>query len=442
MVRAYTNLAGLSKTLARAGLIGHEARSLSPFCSNFTRAQDLFDLVDAGDKKENADHKIREMFRLFVENNQCKHIFFAGCHDTGYLNLLAPYIGKNDKITLVRGSAFSPEFSRLGLDTDDLNGLFQSSPLEGFGARRPPFKAPIAQPISINTNNEYSGSVSNTTPICTRYLRGMCKFGSGCKKSHSSGGDSWRLSEHTSAQEVAHGNFARSTPFTPSSGTSTPVPSHTNGYYPDFGFPPTYYVRAGQAVAPQMLPSLALPKEKNGNLIAVNSTGHRLDIWLPAASNADYSAYSVRITQQGKLCNEYQLKGYCTKGGTNCILDHNHIPENIKLVLKHTVRSYPCSRRGDCRREDCNIGHICFLDRCDSSKRNCRLNNSMHGIDPVVAKWVPADTDTKGHNPNFSATTSGDNDHHERGVPSRTASETPRVGGVIDLRDPHLDDLG
>jgi hypothetical protein len=77
MVRAYTNLAGLSKTLARAGLIGHESRSLSPFCSNFTRAQDLFDFVDAGDKKENADNKIREMFRLFVENNQCKHIFFA-----------------------------------------------------------------------------------------------------------------------------------------------------------------------------------------------------------------------------------------------------------------------------------------------------------------------------------------------------------------------------
>ncbi|KAG9655966.1 hypothetical protein KCU95_g13628, partial [Aureobasidium melanogenum] len=45
MVRAYTNLAGLSKTLARAGLVGHEARSLSPFCSNFTRAHDLFDFA-------------------------------------------------------------------------------------------------------------------------------------------------------------------------------------------------------------------------------------------------------------------------------------------------------------------------------------------------------------------------------------------------------------
>jgi hypothetical protein len=214
-----------------------------------------------------------------------------------------------------------------------------------------------------------------------------------------------------------------------------------NDGYPDSAFPPTYNARAGQAVAPQILPSLTLPKEKNGNLIPVNSTGHRLDIWLPAASNTDYSAYSVRVTQQGKLCNDYQLKGYCTKGGTNCILDHNPIPKDIKLVLKHMVRSYPCSRRGDCRREDCSMGHIYFLDKCDSSKRYCRLNNSMHGIDPVVAKWVPADPDTKAHNPNFSASTSGDNDHHERDVPSRTVSEMPRVGGVLDVREPHPDDL-
>jgi hypothetical protein len=446
MVRAYTNLAGLSKTLARAGLIGHEARSLSPFCSNFTRAQDLFDFIDAGDKKENADNKIREMFRLFVENNQCKHIFFAGCHDNGYLSLLTPYIGKNDKITLVRGSAFSPEFSRLGLDTDDLNGLFQSNPLEGFDARRPPSKAPIAQPTSLNTNNEYFGPVPSNTPVCTHYLRGMCKFGSGCKKSHgshSSGGDSWRSSEHKSAQEVAHGKFARSSSFTPSSETNTPAPSHTNGGYPGSGILPTYNARAAEVVTPQTHPSLFLPVEKNGNLIPVNSAGHRLDIWLPAASNADYSAYNVRITQQGKLCNEYQLKGYCTKGGTDCILDHNPVPEKIKLVLKHMVRSYPCSRKGNCRREHCNMGHICFLDKCDSSrpKGYCRLNNSMHGIDPIVTEWVPAESDIDGHKPELSATTSGDNDHHERDVSSGAAIETPQYGGGIDTREPHLDDL-
>jgi hypothetical protein len=61
MVRIYCNLLALSKTLARAGLAGFEARSLSTFASNFTRSQDLHDFVDAGDKKEGADFKIRGM---------------------------------------------------------------------------------------------------------------------------------------------------------------------------------------------------------------------------------------------------------------------------------------------------------------------------------------------------------------------------------------------
>lgn len=59
MVRVYANVLGLSKALARAGLTGHEARSLSPFTSSFTRAQELFDFVDAAEKKEGSDFKIR-----------------------------------------------------------------------------------------------------------------------------------------------------------------------------------------------------------------------------------------------------------------------------------------------------------------------------------------------------------------------------------------------
>lgn len=63
MVRIYANVLGLSKSLARSGFVGHEARSLAPFAASFTRAQDLFDFVDAGDKKEGADYKIRGMAR-------------------------------------------------------------------------------------------------------------------------------------------------------------------------------------------------------------------------------------------------------------------------------------------------------------------------------------------------------------------------------------------
>lgn len=59
MIRIYSNLLGLSKTLSRAGLAGNEARSFATFASSFTRSQDLADYIDAGEKKEGADYKIR-----------------------------------------------------------------------------------------------------------------------------------------------------------------------------------------------------------------------------------------------------------------------------------------------------------------------------------------------------------------------------------------------
>lgn len=70
-----------------------------------------------------------------MEDNQCKHNFLAGRHDTGYLNLLTPDTGKNDRITLVRGSPFSLKFHRPGLDIDSLNDLFHDNPLNSLDAR-------------------------------------------------------------------------------------------------------------------------------------------------------------------------------------------------------------------------------------------------------------------------------------------------------------------
>lgn len=59
MVRIYANMLGLSRVLARAGLLGNEVRSIAPFSAAFNRAQELFDFVDAADKKEGSDFKIR-----------------------------------------------------------------------------------------------------------------------------------------------------------------------------------------------------------------------------------------------------------------------------------------------------------------------------------------------------------------------------------------------
>lgn len=66
MVRIYANLKGLSQTAARHGLSGNESRSMGPFASSFTRAQELFDFIDAGEKKEGADFKLRGTHRILT----------------------------------------------------------------------------------------------------------------------------------------------------------------------------------------------------------------------------------------------------------------------------------------------------------------------------------------------------------------------------------------
>lgn len=69
------------------------------------------------------------MFRLFVDLNQCRHIYFAGCHDTGYGSLLTPYRGRGDRITLLKAAGFHREFEALDLPIRELPSVFMSTPL-------------------------------------------------------------------------------------------------------------------------------------------------------------------------------------------------------------------------------------------------------------------------------------------------------------------------
>lgn len=85
------------------------------------------------------------MFRLFADINQCKHIFFAGCHDVGYLSFLMPYRGMAERITLLKGPSFHPEFRTLGLLISEIPSVFMSSPL---GSSPEPITSKSAVPKS------------------------------------------------------------------------------------------------------------------------------------------------------------------------------------------------------------------------------------------------------------------------------------------------------
>ncbi|MCJ1356110.1 MAG: hypothetical protein MMC33_006104 [Icmadophila ericetorum] len=125
MVQIYGGLRKLAEDLEEAGIIEHRNHFLS-FTSTFTRAQPLLDFIDIGCGKERAGQKIKEMFRLFVRNRQCKQITFGGCHNPDYVSLLGPHDKQDSKITLLEAAVFAQSFRALGFRCYKFPSVFQS----------------------------------------------------------------------------------------------------------------------------------------------------------------------------------------------------------------------------------------------------------------------------------------------------------------------------
>ncbi|KAL2857288.1 hypothetical protein BJY01DRAFT_231040 [Aspergillus pseudoustus] len=330
MVRIYSNVLGLSKTMARQGLVGHEARSICYY-------------IDAGDKKEGADYKIREMFRLFADNNQCKHIFFAGCHDTGYLSLITPYRGKADRITLVKAASFHHEFDRLDLPVRELPSVFMSTQTAGNRAPSPTISIPTAP------------------KICPYYQRGACRYGNSCKKIHISPGQQLsKTPEHSTRASIS----------------SSHEKDNSN-------------VRETEFYA-ENLPYMNV---KSLDCIPVNKDGERVDTYVPPPSPDVWEVY-VKRSKVRKLCNNYHLGGSCSN--ENCEFDHSAVDSNSLNVMKHILRLHVCSKGSNCRVLNCYVGHHCQKGGCRGVKP-CRFGWRAHILDVTVAQWeVPIEQATPG----------------------------------------------
>ncbi|KAB2569487.1 hypothetical protein DBV05_g11838 [Lasiodiplodia theobromae] len=207
VVRIYSNFASISRVLSHHGLVGAHARSIAPIAAAFTGAKDHFDYVDAGEANGAVFTKVEETFRLFAESGQCKHIFFAGSHDTRYIPLLSPYLGKADKITLIKSPADQSEYRSLGLPIEKFASVFRDVPFPAQNPGNTTIKGaatkqamPQPEPVkpvleerndlsrlngasSRNDSEDYTDP--NAPKPCAMFVRkGICKFGKGCKFSH------------------------------------------------------------------------------------------------------------------------------------------------------------------------------------------------------------------------------------------------------------------
>ncbi|EED21150.1 conserved hypothetical protein [Talaromyces stipitatus ATCC 10500] len=327
MVRIYANILGLSHTLARAQLVGQEARSYSGFTSSFTRAQDLFDFVDAGTQKEGADYKIREMFRLFADNYQCKHIFFGGCHDVGYLSMLTPYRGETNRITLLRAANMSPEYESLDLFIKELPSVFMSTVIGGSSA--PPPTAP-------------------DKPVCKHFLKGICKFGAACTKSHVADGPKNKFNDDR----------------------SRPLSKESSGY---FSRKQSY--------------SKLLPKASGNTTsrIPVDKDGGRIDVYTPLPPD---DLIHEQESLSPRPCNKHHLLGECND--VDCKFDHGYVEPELVDVMRWQAKRRQCLRGRGCRVLKCPYGHHCQIDGC-AGEKPCKMGHRFHNFSPHVARWVEAD---------------------------------------------------
>jgi hypothetical protein len=375
MVRVYTNLVGLSKVLSKIKLCGAEKRSLAAFAANFTRSNELFDFVDAGELKENADSKIRALFRQFVDNTQCRHIYFAGCHDVGYINELLPHKNNREKITLVRNYATHPEFTRLGMRLEDFPGIFRTAPVDPSSAPSQPYKAP---PTPAKTPVSTVPPEQTKTKPCFFYQKGMCKYGDSCANSHV---------KSTSA----NGSYDNGSPMGAANWRA-------NGADSKF-IPPsdTEFMRGSQPISQPTTQSTdldfssLLPSANSipDGYVAINAKGERLDVYMPPVPAEDRTRFAQRVAKH-KLCNRFYLTGDDHDPAT-CGFDHSPLDDVLRNYLRSIAASTPCTRRSACRNLNCLNGHICQKPDCKyrGGKTYCKLPGPIHYVQMGFKECVP-----------------------------------------------------
>ncbi|KAF2139644.1 uncharacterized protein K452DRAFT_289641 [Aplosporella prunicola CBS 121167] len=311
IVHIYANLEGLGRKLASVGIL-RSPQELHTFSRAFSLNQSLFNFIDVGSGKERADHKIKEMLRLFISNIQCKHIIFGGCHDNGYLVALDPY--KNDpvaanRISLLETTPAQPAFTGLKFKNARFESVFRLDELP-----ERPVMAP--QVIPIKTNSPHQTMSSPVQSIISPQ------------------------------QQPLPPASAPPRTVTPATSTSTSQS----------------WAAVGKTGMTSKSISIAPVKPVQRRYVLLNLYDQRIDEKLPKVERSALERFHLRIQKQ-KMCNEYHLRGACTS--QECPYGHGEKLSPVdRLALQHKARNIACPLLNDCRDVTCYYGHNCPHDEC------------------------------------------------------------------------------
>ncbi|KAI0583435.1 hypothetical protein TUN199_05715 [Pyrenophora tritici-repentis] len=359
MVQIYLSLDKLAIKLASVGLL-RSPQEFRAFAQSFSVNQPLFSIIDVGQGKERADHKIKEMLRTFSDNPTCRHIIFGGCHDAGYLLNLEHFkhdMLKASQITLLETTPAYRGFTDLNnFKRARFHDVFKNEPLpdyappiNGFGqlAVQSPVQLAVQPPIRSNTNNVstsptiISRSATSPSPSVTPL--------SSTTPGESNKDSSWATVGKTGA---------------PANGSISIAPNTT-----------------------------ATTKKSKKKYAYYNKAEQRLDEPLPSKDPAAAASLEMRMKKVGKkVCNHWHLGGHC-ENGAFCNFQHEpKLTAGELNALRYKTRSLACKNRY-CENIDCYLGHQCALERDQGFcpyPENCHLR-STHGMDRV--KYVRYDKD-------------------------------------------------
>ncbi|CAK1354150.1 unnamed protein product [Cercospora beticola] len=326
VVQVVLNLSGLAAKLQSCGII-MSPNELLAFGRSFGLAQPLFSFVDVGGGKERADHKLREHLRLYLRIGQCKHIFFAPCHDNGYLPVLESYRREHaSRMTLIETRPAEPGYVELGLRRIQMPTLFRSDNLPGGPVKSMPT-------VALEAPTKFAGMSNAVLSPQPKKLPN-------------------RTGLSTQAQNAAI------MPKAPS-----PAPSNeSNG---------SSWATIGKNGGPTKTINIAPQKKPNRRSILVNRYNERIDEDLPRTDPAAENRFQKRTETYGKHCNSYHLLGRCERG-EYCDYHHGEkLTAGERLVLMHKARSLSCPKKIACVDPICPYGHHCkyggghcYFDRC------------------------------------------------------------------------------
>ncbi|KAK0639539.1 hypothetical protein B0T16DRAFT_383238 [Cercophora newfieldiana] len=338
-VQVILSLEGLSKALITTGTLKNtDERTILPqFARGFCREQPLFSFVDVGWGKEQADHKVREVFKVMEKNIHCRALVLAGCHDNGYATFLQSYRNSR-KITLLETTPAAADFRKLPFERISFPQIFRSKPLL---SAPPGFSLPI-----LSQQNSFS---SPSTPSASYAVP---------------------------ASPVAKASSPAASPF-------KQEPKKENGV----AARPGSWAAVGRAASAAQIIDISSSAKKSAKERAfyqINKDNERVDVPLPKLDPAAKEAFEEKTRINGaNFCNRFHLQGSCKQfditGQCSYIHGERFGPAE-QLILKSRARGLPCASGSQCQDIWCTSGHHCSNPKSCWFNKDCRFSDT-HGMD-------------------------------------------------------------